>query len=401
VSRPGPSGAEASGGLPSRGPAIEHARYHRQILLPDVGAAGQDRLGGAAALVVGCGALGAAIADHLARAGVGRLVIVDRDVLELTNLQRQVLYDERDVVDGLPKAEAARRRLAAINGTIEIRAHVADFTASNAERLAEGADVLVDGLDNFETRYLLNDLAVARGLPYVYGGAVGYGGMGMVVLPGPEARRPGFPAGDTGLAGPCLRCLFPDPPPPGITPTCDTAGVLGPVVAMTAAWQATQTLKLLLGRPDALDRSLWSIDAWTNETRRFDVSASRRADCPCCARGDLDHLGGRVGSRAVTMCGRLAVQVSPGASGDRAGSSAGPDAETGRDTALLDRLAGRLAEHGRFRHNGLLLRGTLDRESASEGGSIELTVFADGRAIVGGTADPERARSIYARYVGL
>ena len=219
-------------------------RYHRQTLLPDFGNEGQARLSSSHALVVGCGALGCAAADTLTRAGVGRLTIVDRDVVELTNLQRQVLFDESDAAEGLPKAEAARRRLAAINSCVTIHALVQDFNHRTAPRIAglAGAaptppDVILDGTDNFETRLVINDLAVKHGIPYVYAGAVGTKGMQMTVLP---------PA--LGGGPPCLRCLVDRPPAPGVLPTCDTAGVLGPVISIVSGVQAAEALKILVGR---------------------------------------------------------------------------------------------------------------------------------------------------------
>lgn len=368
-------------------------RYHRQMLLPGVGESGQERLLESHALIVGCGALGTMIADTLARAGLGELTIVDRDTVEPTNLQRQVLFDEQDVAQRIPKAEAARLKLGRINSDVTVHAHVDDFNHRNAERLAEGADLILDGLDNFETRYLLNDLAVRLGLPYLYGGAVATGGMSMPILPHPDHRaaepkraRVRWTAAE---ATPCLRCVFPDAPAPGVTATCDTAGVLGPAVSIIAAHQATQAIKLLTGNLAALDRTLLSIDVWTNETRRFNVSGARSADrCPCCGRGELVYLAGRAGSTTTALCGRNAVQITP----DRA---------TGAGATLdLAALAERLARHGRFEHNGYLLHGLFSGETGGAGDPVELTLFPDGRAIIKGTPEPETARSIYARYVG-
>ena len=348
------------------------------MLLPDFGEEGQRRLSASHALLVGCGALGCAIADHVVRAGVGTLTIVDRDVVELTNLQRQVLFDERDAAEGVPKAEAARRRLAAINSAVEVGAIVADFSPANAERIVSDVSapvsVLLDGTDNFETRYLINDLAVKRGLPYVYGGAVGTHGMQMTVIPGRTA---------------CLRCVFEEMPPPGTAATCDTVGVLGPAVAIVAACQAADAIKLMLGRPDLVAPTLLEFDLWRNERRRLDLSSiGPRAECPCCGQtggGRFEFLEGRHTGLVVSLCGQGAVQVSPPA--------------TAR--VDLEALAARLRPHGAFTANRFLLRGTLDRERSGAGGSITLTVFPDGRAIVKGTETPEAARSIYAKYVGV
>jgi len=373
-------------------PLMDVSRYHRQMLLPGIGEQGQRRLAESHALIVGCGALGSHIADTLSRAGVGTLTIVDRDVVELTNLQRQVLYDEGDVAAGTPKAEAAKARLRLINGAVTVTAHVDDFNHRNAERLAEGADLIMDGLDNFETRYLLNDLAVARGLPYVYGGAVSATGVSLAILPHPSQRQRQVDETsavhwEADQSTPCLRCVFPEAPPPGSSPTCDTAGVLGPVVAMIAAHQSAQAIKLLSGNLATLDRSLLSLDVWTNELRRFDVSRAREAlTCPCCAQGRFDFLRGETGSVTTSLCGRNAVQITPG-----------------RDGTSIDlpRLAAALNAHGRFSCTPFLLKGLLDHERDAEGEPYELTVFPNGRAIVKGTAQPETARSLYARYIGL
>ena len=358
-------------------------RYHRQTLLPGIGEEGQGRIRAARVVLVGCGALGTVIADSLARAGIGRLTIVDRDIVEITNLQRQVLFDERDVERGTPKAIAAREKLARINSEVEVEAIVEDFNHTNAERIASlGCDLILDGLDNFQARYLLNDLSVSRGVPYVYGGAVGTTGMACVFIPGET---------------PCLRCVFPEAPPPGTTPTCDTAGVLASAVAMVAHHQVTQAIKLITGNFDAVDRSLISIDVWQNEFRRLDVSSARgESGCVCCGERRFEFLHGEAGSSATSLCGRGAVQINPRIA---AGASANLDrgADSGIDLALL---ASRLAEHGDFTANEHLLRGRFARESGESGEPVELTVFPDGRAIVGGTGRPEFARAIYDRYIG-
>ena len=364
------------------------ARYHRQILLPGIGIEGQERLASAHVLVVGCGALGSMLADGLARAGIGTLSIVDRDVVELTNLQRQVLFDEEDVRRGTPKAAAARAKIAAINAGVSVHAYVEDFDARSAERLAEGVDLLADGLDNFETRYLVNDLAVARGLPYVYGGAVGTTGMSMPILPSAARRRPDTLASLVSWpeesATPCLRCLFPEPPPPGTTPTCDTAGVLGAAVSLVTAHQLAQIIKLLTGNLAALDRRLVSFDLWRNDRHEIDTTAARRPQCVCCGEGTFAYLEGPATRSTTSLCGRNAIQISA------------PDGENGLDLAMVAR---RLAPFGDFRVNEYLLRGIFSGESA-DAGPIELTLFTDGRAIVKGTTEPARARSIYAKYVG-
>jgi molybdopterin/thiamine biosynthesis adenylyltransferase len=350
-----------------------HGRYHRQMLLPDVGAEGQRRLAGSCAAIVGCGALGCASADLLARAGVGRLILIDRDVVELANLQRQMLFDERDAAEGLPKARAALRRLSSINREISVEAHVADLHPENGERLLglKGPGqpgVILDGTDNFETRYLLNDLAVKHTIPYCYGGVVGTRGMAMTVVPG----RTG-----------CLRCLFDEPPPPGATQTCDTAGVLGPVVQIVAACQVVDALKVLLGRHDLLAAKLVDADPWIGRHRLLDASR-QRPDCPCCAAGRFEYLDGSRGGGTTTLCGRFSVQVRPG-----------------RDAKVdLPALARRLALHGDFAATEYLVRGVFHVEQGAAG-PFGLTVFADGRAIVHGTDRAEVARGLYARYIGV
>lgn len=374
-------------------------RYHRQMLLPSIGEEGQRRLLAAHVLVVGCGALGTVIADTLSRAGVGTLSLVDRDVVEVTNLQRQVLFDEEDVAEGTPKAIAAARKIARVNSRIEVRASVEDFNHTNAERMARGVDVLLDGLDNFQGRYLLNDLSVRLGIPYCYGGAVGTTGMACVFLPHSHHRADAAAcrvAWSDNHATPCLRCVFPEAPPPGSTPTCDTAGVLASAAAMIAHHQVTQAIKLLTGNLDAVDRSLLSIDLWSNEWRRLDVSGARSAgDCPCCVRGCFDFLEGKSGSSATSLCGRGAVQINPRLAPAReTGGSQTPGAID------LPALAARLRPHGEFHANEFLLRGTLRDERGDEEQPLELTVFADGRAIVSGTGRLELARSIYDKYIG-
>lgn len=365
----------------------ELRRYHRQMLLPEIGEAGQRRLAASHALIVGCGALGTVSAEFLVRAGVGRVTIVDRDVVEETNLQRQVLFDETDAAAGTPKAEAARRKLAAINSTVDVRAVVADFNFTNAERIGgfeehrsgdrchqEGPGVIVDGTDNFETRYLLNDLAAKHAVPYVYAGAVGTSGTGFVVTPG---------------KGPCLRCLYPDLPGAGSTATCDTAGVLGPLVGMVASWQAGEALKVLVGDEAAVSRRLWTWEPWRDggDVRAIDVSAAHDSACPCCGARRFEFLEGRGASRATALCGRHAVQLTPAGTG-------------GGGSVDLDALAQRLRAHGPVTGNEFLVRARLDAEPSEIDDPMELTVFRDGRTVVRGTSKPDVARGVYAKYVG-
>ncbi|MGD2130485.1 MAG: ThiF family adenylyltransferase [Lysobacterales bacterium] len=357
-------------------------RYHRQMLLPGFGSEGQRRLLGSTVLILGCGALGSMAADMLARAGVGHLVIVDRDYAELTNLQRQVLYDERDVAAALPKAEAAKFRIGRINSQVMVDAVVDDVDYTNIGRYASGADLIVDGLDNFESRYLANDYAVRNGLPYLYGGAVGTSGMAFVILP----RTPGGDAAwEMAASGnrstPCLRCLFEQAPPTGEAPTCDTVGVLGPAVAMVANFQAAEALKLLTGNLDRVNPTMLSIDLWSNDLLQLKVSGSLNPDCPCCGRHDFEFLDGRAGTGATALCGRDAVQL--------------VDRER-RGGIWLEEIARRLRHYGPVVTNEFLVRARID----DAGQTFELTLFADGRAIVKGTGDPAKARSVFARYVG-
>ncbi|MBI1370420.1 MAG: thiazole biosynthesis adenylyltransferase ThiF [Planctomycetes bacterium] len=335
------------------------------MLLSEIGEAGQARLRAASALLVGCGALGSTLAELLVRAGIGRLVLVDRDLVELTNLQRQTLYDESDAREGLPKAAAAKRRLAAINSQVTLDAVVADYAPANAVRLSRDVDVLLDGTDNFQTRFLLNDVAVKLGKPYVYGGAVGTRGMVYTLMPG----------------RPCMRCLFDDAPPAGVTETCDTRGVLGPITSLIAAMQAAEAIKLLTGNEGRIAPAMVSIDLWHNTFKSMNVGEPL-PDCPCCALKRFDHLDGARGSGVASLCGRNAVQITA----DRA------------DSAIdLPQMATRLASHGRVMRNEYLLRADL----AEHGRDYQLTLFSDGRAIVHGTADPAVARSLYSRYIGL
>lgn len=336
-------------------------RYSRQILFEGVGAEGQRRLGSARALVVGCGALGSSQVEMLARAGLGRLRVVDRDFVEESNLQRQTLFTERDARERAPKAAAARRRVAEVNSEVECEAVVADVNQSNVERLVEGCDVVLDGTDNFATRFLINDACVKRGVAWVYGAAVGSYGVTMTVRPHATA---------------CLRCVFPEVPAAGSAPTCDTAGVIMPVIAIVAAVQVAEALKLLTGSVGRLHGGLMQFDVWRNEWRR--ISAGGRArDCPACGLGRFESLEAEAGDVTVVLCGRDAVQVSP------------------RTAASLDleALAARLSAAGEVRANEYLVR--------LRAGEYELTVFRDARAIVRGTDDAAVARTLYARYVGV
>jgi adenylyltransferase/sulfurtransferase len=336
-------------------------RYSRQILFDGIGEEGQRRLRASRVLVVGCGALGSAQVEILARAGVGRLRIVDRDFVEESNLQRQTMFTEADARERVPKAVAAVRRVAEINSDVECAGEVADVSASNVERLVEGCDVVLDGTDNFTTRFLLNDACVKHGVAWVYGAAVGSYGVTMTVRP---------------RVSPCLRCVFTEVPAAASAPTCDTAGVIMPIIAVVAAVQVAEALKLLTGRVESLHGSLMQFDVWRNEWRRIALK-ERAPDCPACALGRFDSLEAEAGDMATVLCGRNAVQVTPARAVD----------------VDLDSLAARLKSAGEVKANPYLVRLCA--------GEYELTVFKDARAIVRGTDDAAVARTLYARYVGM
>ncbi len=337
-------------------------RYVRQMRFAPFGEQGQRRLGASRALVCGCGALGSVLANTLARAGVGHLRIVDRDFLELNNLQRQVLYDEEDVTAGLPKAIAAERKLRKINSQVEVEPLVCDVDYTNIAGLLEGVDVIVDGTDNFETRFLLNDASHHFGVPWVYGGCIGAEGQQMTIVPGET---------------PCLRCLMSEMPPPGTTPTCDTAGILGPIVNVVASMQAMEAIKLLSGNRDAISRTLNVFELWDNRLRQIKLDTLRDAQtCPTCAKGEFPWLTGARGSHSAILCGRNAVQLSF------------PE----RQRIELSSLADKLAEVGQVTSNAFLLRLQVDGHT--------ITVFPDGRAIIGGTEDISEARTLYSKYIG-
>lgn len=340
----------------------ELARYVRQMRYHPFGEEGQERLSQSKALICGCGALGSVLANTLVRAGVGHVRIVDRDFLELNNLQRQVLYEESDVAAELPKAIAAKNRLERINSQVTIEAIVADLDHSNILKLAEDADILLDGLDNFDTRFLINDAAVKLGKPWVYGGCIGAEGQTMTILPGETA---------------CLRCLMIDAPPPGTTPTCDTAGIFGPIVNVVASFQAMEAIKILSGHRAAISRFLNVFEMWDNRLRQVDVSKLRdEMDCPTCKHGEYLWLTGQRGGQSAVLCGRNAVQLSR------------PEAEP----ISLPALAARLKSVGTVTQNAFLLR--------LQVGEYLITVFPDGRAIVGGTDDIPTAKTVFAKYVG-
>lgn len=342
----------------------ELERYIRQTIFRGVGVEGQRKLLAARVLVVGCGALGTAIANLLARAGIGYLTIVDRDFLELNNLQRQTLYDEDDLAQNLPKAIAAVNHLRRVNSEIQINALVEDLNYENVEKLVKNHDLVLDGTDNFETRYLLNDVCVKLNKPWIYSGVIAAYGVSSTIVPG-----------DT----PCFRCLFPDPPPPGTTDTCDTAGIVGPIVGLMGSFAAGEAIKLLTGQ-GKLNRGLININLWELSFDKLPIEF-RQPDCPCCGQRNFEFLeaAGERGSRAATLCGRNAVQI-----------TVRPIPELN-----LAELAARLKTGGAqdLQENEFLLRFRL--------GSYEWTIFPDARAIIKGTDDLNVAKTLYARYVGI
>lgn len=341
----------------------ELARYARQTIFPGIGEDGQRRLLDARVTIVGVGATGSVLANHLARAGAGHLRIVDRDFVELNNLQRQMLYDEDDLAQMLPKAVAAARKLRRINSTIEIEDIVADVNATNIVNLISDADVVLDGTDNFSTRYLLNDACVKLGKPWVYCGVLASYGMTHTVQPG---------------VTPCLRCIMGELPAPGTVATCDTAGIIGPIVALMGSIAAAEAIKLIVGKGE-VNTGMVHIDLWDASFDKFELGAPR-PDCPTCGTHQYEYLNAEFGARTTSLCGRDAVQV----------SVAGSRSEEMSLDALAERL--RLGGATDVRSNPFLLRALVDGH--------EFTVFPDGRAIIKGTQDEAQAATLYARYVG-
>src|SRR2546423_5867553 len=335
-------------------PSLE--RYSRQMRFYGIAEAGQRRLIDAHVTLCGCGALGTVLANALVRAGVGHLRLVDRDFIETHNLQRQVLFDEHDVAENLPKAEAAARKLGAINSSVYVEPIVADIDRTNIIELVKDADLILDGTDNFEIRYLINDAAVKLNKPWVYGGCIGSHGQTMTILPGET---------------PCLRCVFEAAPAPGEAGTCETAGVLGPIVNIIASYQATEAIKILAGRRDRISRELLYFDVWENVQRKIKIAPLLgKVDCPCCQRKRFEWLDGAHGSQTTSLCGRNAVQVSH------------------RVAAALnfEEMASHLRTLGQVSFNRFLLKFNV--------GEYQFTVFPDGRAIIKGTDDPDKAKTL-------
>lgn len=336
-------------------------RYSRQILFPGIGKAGQEKLLRARVLIVGCGALGASHAEMLSRAGVGYLKIVDRDFVEFTNLQRQTLFKETDAAERLPKAIAAQMRIAEVNSEIEVEAIVADVNRSNIEALISDVDLVLDGTDNFQIRYLLNDACVKHNKTWIYGAAVSSYGTTMTIIPGKT---------------PCLRCIFEDMPDAGSSPTCDTAGVIMPIIATVSAVQVAEAIKIIVGDVPSLHGSLVQFDLWQNDWRKIRLSKPN-PDCPTCGSHNFEFLDAESGEFSAVLCGRDAVQIAP-------------PVPTTIDLKIFGEKVAHLSD---VKQNDYLVRFT--------SGENEITVFRDGRAIVKGTDDVSVARSLYARYVGI
>jgi molybdopterin-synthase adenylyltransferase len=337
-------------------------RYSRQMRFYGIGEKGQQKLAEKRVTLCGVGALGTVLANALVRGGVGKVRIVDRDFIETSNLQRQVLFDEKDVAENLPKAEAAARKLRAINSSVTIEPIVANIDRTNILELSQDSDLILDGTDNFEVRYLINDVAVKLNKPWVYGGSVGSYGQTMTILPGQT---------------PCLRCVFEAAPAPGEAGTCETAGVLAPIVNIIASFQSAEAFKILTGQMDKINRELIYVDVWENILRRIKIAPLfGKVDCPCCQRHQFEWLEGAQGSQTTSLCGRNAVQVSPHMSGK----------------LNLEELARHLEMLGKVSFNRFLLKFNVEE--------FEFTVFPDGRAIIKGTNEPDRAKTLYAKYVG-
>lgn len=338
-------------------------RYRRAAQFASLGAEGQSKIQASRVLICGCGALGSVIAERLARSGVGHLRIVDRDWVELTNLQRQTLFTELDARTSQPKSVAAAAALAQINSDITIEPIVEDVTHLNIARLADGVDLIMDGTDNFETRLLVNDYALAHRVPWVHGGCLGASGQVLSILPGVTA---------------CFRCLVPDLPPADAMPTCDTAGVLGPAIGIVASWQAAEALKILSGRLEAVCRQMITIDTWDTSCRLLSLDALKATNlCPACSGAEYPFLSGQRAVTATVICGKNAVQLAP---------------PLGAGTIDLKLMAERLAAIGTISSNPFLLRLTAPNHV--------LTLFRDGRTIVEGTTEPAEARTIVAKLLG-
>jgi len=332
-------------------------RYSRQIIFPGIGENGQKKLGNSSVAIIGCGALGTVIATILVRAGIGKIKIIDRDFIEYHNLQRQVLFDEDDIRNQLPKAIAAERHLKKVNSSIAVEGVVADVNYTNIERLISGVDLILDGLDNRETRFLINDVSLKHKIPWVYGGAISSYGMTMNIIPGET---------------PCLRCMWHGTTERGLAITCDTAGVIAPAPFIIGSLQSTEAIKLLIGSKN-INRDLISIDVWAGDFKRFEIA--RDSDCPSC-QGKYEFLDAQFGTRTTSLCGQNAVQV----------------LDPGLTDISFEQLETRLKDVGEVNYSEFMLNFTVDGN--------EMVIFPDGRAIVKNTADESLARGLYAKYIG-
>ena len=375
--------ADTSPAAEESSPITDADRYSRQVLFAGIGATGQQRLAAAHVAIVGCGAMGAASASLLARAGIGTLTLIDRDFVEPSNLQRQVLFDEADARDSLPKAEAARRHIAQFNSRVTVHARIADLVPGNISELLASAQILLDATDNFETRYLINDFAVQQRKPWIYAAAIGAYAATMNILPQtvPQSLEPRTSNLEPAPATACLACIFPKPPT-GNLQTCDTSGILATAVNLAASIQVTEALKFLTGQASLMRRTLLSFDLWDavnpDRLERSEIAASTpRPGCEVCAERHFTHLAG-ANRPHITLCGRDSVQIH--------------EHHRPVDFAAMRAHLAAHADIQDLRSNDLILR--------FRRGPHTLTLFADGRAIVQGTTDISVARSLYARFIG-
>lgn len=339
---------------------VDLERFRKQILLEKIGKTGQEKLADSRALVVGCGALGTVICNNLTRMGIGSLVIVDRDFIERDNLHRQILFDEDDITQNLPKAVAAARKLQRINPQVKIDAHVTDINSDNILEMMNGVNCVIDGTDNFETRYLINDACWKLGIPWIYGGVTGTGGMFYTFYP-PET--------------PCLRCFMPEPPALGETETCDTVGVMPTAVSIAASFETTEAIKILTGQQNERVKKMVRFDAWDASWISFGLA--KNPECPLCRHNHYDFLDANLTTKTVSLCGRNAMQIIPAK-------------KTEIDFAAL---AKRLSQSGKVEYNDYILKFTVD--------DIEISLFKDSRAIIKGLTDEAAVRTVFSKYIGL
>ncbi|MBC8553111.1 MAG: ThiF family adenylyltransferase [Candidatus Brocadiales bacterium] len=338
-------------------------RYSRQILFQHIGEENQKVLMKSTAVVIGCGALGTVSSSYLTRAGIGQIRIIDRDFIEENNLQRQILFDENDISENIPKAIAAQRKLQKISNKVKIEGFVTDANYSNIDKLTKGADIIIDGTDNFQTRFLINDYCVKNSVPWVYGACIGSRGVLMSIIPSKT---------------PCLRCVFEIMPQIGSFPTCDTAGVIGPIAGIIASFQATEAIKILTGDYDSVNKNLLEIDVWDTKFRQIDISGLNDLNnCPTCKLHNYEFLEAEAGIMTTFLCGKNAVQV------------------MSRNISNIDlrQLEQRLGSIVDVSCNAFMLKFKVNDHS--------FTVFADGRAIITGTADSSTAKTLYSKYLGM